>query len=83
MLNLRSIIKYANRQTPAVKVTIKKNWMRHDVVSLLEGSENVGIELGVAEGIYSKRMIDSGKFARFYGVDVYGDSHDTKEYCKA
>jgi hypothetical protein len=57
--------------------------MRHDVVSLLEGSENVGIELGVAEGIYSKRMIDSGKFARFYGVDVYGDSHDTKEYCKA
>lgn len=83
MMNLRSVSKYASKQTPDIKVIHKDGWLRQDVASLLQGSENIGIELGVAKGIYAKRMIDSNKFQRFYGVDLYGDTHDTAEYCAA
>jgi len=83
MLNTRKVQKYAEKMTPNVKINFKNGWMRHDVVNLLSGSENIGIELGVAEGIYAKRIIKSEKFKRFYGVDVYGDTHDTAEYARA
>jgi SAM-dependent methyltransferase len=68
---------------PKVKVVQKNGWHRHDIVKQLHGSKNIGIELGVATGIYAKRMIESNKFQRFYGVDVYGDTHDTEEYLAA
>ena len=81
MMNLNSVVKYARLNTPAVKVINKEGWFRHDIASLLDGTKNIGIELGVARGIYSKRMVESGKFKKFYGVDIYGDIlHDTKEY---
>ena len=81
MLNSNSVVKYARLNTPAVKAINKEGWFRHDIVSLLDGVKNIGIELGVAKGVYAKRMIDSSKFKRFYGVDIYGDKiHDTKEY---
>jgi len=83
MVNEVYIFDIAKKQTPLVEILEKEDWLRHDVVSVLHGSENIGIELGVARGIYSKRMIESGKFARFYGVDVYNDIHNTKEYITA
>jgi hypothetical protein len=56
---------------------------RHDVTKLLTGSSNVGVELGVAEGFFSERMIASGKFEHFYGIDMYADRHDTAQYKRA
>lgn len=54
---------------------------RHEVLRLLEKSEDaVGVELGVAAGGFSRRMMDSGVFGRFFGVDMYADSHDTAQY---
>lgn len=56
---------------------------RHEIVTLLQGEQNVGVELGVAEGVFSQRMVASGKFRSFIGIDMYGDSHDVKQYKRA
>ena len=56
---------------------------RFSIVDLLEGRENIGIELGVAAGGFSSRMIQSGKFRKAFGVDLYSDHHDQKEYMTA
>lgn len=64
----------------AIQPKVIENSTRFTVVDLLEGNRNIGIELGVAQGEYSAAMMKSGKFASFYGVDVYGDHHDTHEY---
>ena len=53
---------------------------RYDVVKKLSGENNIGIELGVAKGDFSKKMILTNKFKRFYGVDMYNDTHDINEY---
>ncbi|WP_166418840.1 class I SAM-dependent methyltransferase [Cochlodiniinecator piscidefendens] len=54
---------------------------RFDLLKLLEGQSNLtGIELGVAAGDYSARMVESGLFDQFFGVDMYGDTHDTEQY---
>lgn len=53
---------------------------RFDLPLLLEGTGYRGIELGVAQGGFSQKMVQSGKFDLFFGVDVYGDAHDTAEY---
>lgn len=82
-LNTPEVFEAAERNTPKIDVEIAGNKLRHEIVDLLEGNDNVGIELGVARGIYSRRMIESGKFRLFFGVDVYGDMHDTREYKKA
>jgi hypothetical protein len=66
-----------------VNLKIYDNYHRHDIVAALKGRNNVGIELGVAGGHYSERMVRSGKFKRFYGVDLYEDHHNTKEYVSA
>lgn len=62
---------------------ILKDFHRHDILNFLQGHNNIGIELGVAEGIFSERMAKSGKFARIIGIDMYSDSHDTKQYKRA
>lgn len=80
MMNLERVFKYASEQTPDIKVIENNGWYRHDVANLLRGTENIGIELGVAKGIYAKRMVESNKFKRFYGVDLYGDTHNIEEY---
>ena len=55
--------------------------LRHEVLNLLEKERDaVGIELGVAAGGFSKRMLESGRFKHFFGVDMYADSHDTGQY---
>lgn len=56
---------------------------RKDLPHFLERDDLVGIELGVAGGWYSKRISDLGVFKELYGVDIYGDRHDTKEYISA
>ncbi|WP_350333464.1 class I SAM-dependent methyltransferase [Coralliovum pocilloporae] len=61
-------------------VAIDKGKDRFSIIEHLSGTENIGIELGVASGGYSARMVQSGKFQRFFGVDVYGDHHNHEEY---
>lgn len=66
------------------QIKTEKDWRREDVVKLLsKPTGNRGIELGVAEGIFSERMVKSGCFNEFFGVDMYADSHDTAQYKRA
>jgi hypothetical protein len=65
-------------------VTLLENAFRHDVLTLLSSATgNVGVELGVARGIFSERMIASGRFEIFYGIDYYCDHHDVEDYKSA
>lgn len=73
----------AQSQTPDIPVEIVPNTHRWNVIDSLSGDGNIGIELGVAAGSFSARMVKSGKFQQFFGVDVYGDTHDINEYKKA
>ena len=60
------------------------DYHRHDIVKLLtETSGNLGIELGVAKGIFSERMMSSDYFKQFFGVDMYADLHNTEQYKEA
>jgi len=70
-------------KTPDVPVRVEAEFYRHHVINALKGNDNIGIELGVAGGVFSKRMVESGKFKMFYGVDIYSDHHDTNEYLSA
>lgn len=56
---------------------------RFSIVQYLSGNSNVGIELGVAAGGFSANMVASGKFSKFFGVDVYADHHNLEEYKRA
>jgi len=68
---------------PQVPVTLIEGTHRWNVIDGLPPQGSLGIELGVAGGSFSARMVASGKFAKFFGVDVYGDRHDIREYRKA
>ena len=81
--NLQYVYDIAKQETPKVNLNGRKKMLRHHIVNLLNGNKNIGIELGVAKGGYSKRMINSKKFSHFYGVDAYSDKHDTAQYCQA
>ena len=80
-MNANYVFNVAKVKTPQVEVE-EKEWCRHEIINELFGKDNLGIELGVAEGIFSERMLQSEKFKRFYGFDVYGDTHNTNEYIK-
>lgn len=82
-MNKNLIFKIAKKNTPLIKIIGKEGWKRYDVLSLLTGNKNIGIELGVAQGFYSKKCVESNKFKKFFGVDIYGDIHDTNEYISA
>lgn len=56
---------------------------RWAVADGLPGAGCVGIELGVAAGSFAERMVGSGRFEHYFGVDVYGDLHNAREYKKA
>lgn len=56
---------------------------RRELPQFLERDGLVGIELGVAAGWYSRRLMETGLFRELYGVDMYGDHHDTREYIHA
>lgn len=57
---------------------------RHDVVKLVK-SGGVGIELGVAEGVFSERVLIHSDLRFLYSVDMYaGDrGHDVAQYRRA
>lgn len=82
-MNNKEALLLAKKFTPHVDVYNSKYKYRHEIAFELNGHENIGIELGVAKGIYSRRMVDSGIFRKFFGVDAYSDIHDTKEYIDA
>ena len=73
----------AKREMPQIKVETVAGSYRWNVIDSLPGNRHIGIELGVAGGSFSARMMRSGKFKRFYGVDIYGDGHTVVEYKKA
>lgn len=80
---IRTLLNLIRYKEQSVRVTVSKGFRRHDIVSHLSGNTNIGLELGVAEGIYSKRMVNSNVFKVFYGIDAYADMHDTFEYKRA
>lgn len=83
MLNSSSAIKYSKKNTPIIDIKLKKNISRFDIFFELKKNNNIGIELGVANGSFSKKMVNSGKFSKYYGVDSYEDIHDVNEYKQA
>jgi len=68
---------------PKVSLIKHEDYFRHDLLKMIEGENYIGIELGVAGGHFSEKMMSSGKFSKFYGVDLYEDHHDTNEYINA
>lgn len=57
---------------------------RHDVVKLVK-SGGVGVELGVAEGVFSERVLNHSDLSFLYSIDMYaGDrGHDVAQYRRA
>jgi hypothetical protein len=67
-----------------VSARAQQGWHRQDVLRLLGDRVGmVGVELGVAAGEYSRRMVASGRFETFFGVDMYADTHDVAQYKEA
>ena len=74
----------AEASMPRPDVTIIPGSSRHDVITPLSGKKNVGIELGVAAGSFSHKIVSSGKFHKVFGVDTYDDYyHHVEEYRQA
>ena len=61
----------AERYTPNVPVKICDTYYRHDVITGLQENNLIGIELGVAGGHFSDRMVRSNKFQKFFGVGFF------------
>lgn len=56
---------------------------RFEIISRIKKDNLIGVELGVAEGNFSYKMMESKKFKFFYGIDSYNDfQHDDTEYIK-
>jgi len=62
---------------------ILHNYCRFNVPDFIQKDNLIGIELGVAKGDFSKKMLESNKFKFYYGVDKYSDHHDSNEYLAA
>lgn len=70
----------ARARTPAVPTVVMPGTDRLAVIDALPATDNIGIELGVAAGSFSARLVQSGRFRHVFGVDVYADSHTVREY---
>lgn len=56
---------------------------RQDIIKLVKPN-GIGIELGVAEGVLSERLLSSNKLSHLYGVDLYNTpDHDVNQYKRA
>jgi SAM-dependent methyltransferase len=73
----------ARRKTRAVTLNRMPGTHRWNVTDPLPPTGNIGIELGVAAGSFSARMVASGQFSRFWGVDAYSDGHNVAQYKQA
>ena len=83
MLNSAHACSIAKKKTPSIAAVVRDDWSRYDLSMLLVGSDNVGIELGTASGGFAKKMIASGKFDIFFGVDSYPNNSDDAQYHEA
>jgi len=54
-----------------MEVIKSKELNRYTIVNLLDKNNNIGLEIGVAEGFFSIAMMNSNKFKLFYGIDSY------------
>ena len=52
---------------------------RHDIIKLVKHN-GIGIELGVAQGEFAERILQSNHLSEFHGVDKYDDHHNEQEY---
>lgn len=83
-MDQESLRRVAEASMPRLDLTIIPGSSRHDVIAPLSGKKNVGIELGVAAGSFSKKIVSSGKFHKVFGVDTYDDYyHHVEEYREA
>ena len=83
MRHLPEVVAVARKRTPEVPVQLMPGTARWNVIDGLAPSGNVGVELGVAAGSFSARMVQSGRFRAFFGVDAYTDGHGVQEYLAA
>lgn len=80
-MNQDALRRLAESVMPHPDVIVHPGTTRHDVIAPLTGSSNVGIELGVAAGSFSSKLVSSGKFQKVFGVDTYDDYyHHIDEY---
>ena len=68
------------KKTPSISPIQHDQLTRFDIINDFKGCDNIRIELGVASGGFSKKLVDSGKFKHAFGVDLYEDHHCTEEY---
>jgi hypothetical protein len=62
-------------------IIINQHINRYQIINKLKKNNCIGIELGVAEGFFSEKMLVSNKFINFYGVDSYSEfQHNENEY---
>jgi Methyltransferase domain len=80
MRHLPEVVAVARDRMPELQVLRRPGTARWDVIEGLAPGGNVGVELGVAAGSFSARMIQSGRFRAFFGVDAYTDGHGVQEY---
>lgn len=79
-MNKTSYRREAFARMPKVETNTAADLHRHDVASYLDGTGNIGIELGVASGRLTQCLLQTRKFRMLFGVDTYADIHDTNEY---
>jgi len=80
----QDLVEFAHRHMSKPEVKVLKGAARDGVLRGLKGKSNVGIELGVAGGSFSTRIIETGKFTKVFGVDTYDDYyHHIDEYREA
>ena len=59
----------------------KKKFYREDLPKLFKKKNLVGVELGVARGDFSKKLLKSKKFKILFGIDSYSlNQHNLDEY---
>ena len=80
MTNSPEVKALARRQIRTVPLQHLPGTHRWNVTDPLPPTGNIGIELGVAAGSFSARMVASGRFAQFWGVDAYADRHNVAQY---
>ena len=80
----QALVEFAHQHMSHPDIKILKGAARDGVLRGLKGKSNVGIELGVAGGSFSTRIIETGKFSKVFGVDTYDDYyHHIDEYREA
>ena len=52
---------------------------RFELSNLINGKDAIGVELGVAGGSFSSKLIESGKFSTVIGIDSYSTPRGTAE----